>query len=195
MRWVCILNKSLKIIKETEDDWGARQDQHTRYTPPQDNWEPAASGSFQGHQYRLKSGFVSPEFLQILKDIKVLLVAQEIDTSVGQFTKLTQDVITKHCTPKRGHKRLPANFPSNCCFDVECNDSKRKSATSLRRWQHNQMTPLNRICILENQSSWQEIDKYKKRKAIEDLHKRLETARKHNTREFCTAAGELVRIS
>jgi len=55
-----------------------------------------------------------------------LLVAQEIDTSVGQFTKLTQDVLTKHCTPKRGHKRLPANFPSNRWSDAECKDSKRK---------------------------------------------------------------------
>lgn len=44
--------------------------------------------------------------------------------------------------------------------------------------------------VLENQSSWQEIDKYKKRKAIEDLHEKLEMARKDNPKEFWTAAGE-----
>ena len=94
----------------------------TSPTPPQDTCEPFAYRWSEGSEERIRSEFDSPEFIQKLKDIKV---SQEIDTSVGQIMKVTQDVSNKHCTPKRVHKRLPANFPSDHWFDADkCKNSK-----------------------------------------------------------------------
>jgi len=97
--------------------------------------------------------------------------------SVGQFTKLTQDVLNKHCTPKRVHKRLPTNFPSNCWFDAECNDSKRKISNLTKEMAAQPNDHLKQDMYWRTKAAHKKLIKQKKRKAIEDLPKELETAR------------------